>query len=138
MKLSDTEFESILAETRAEFEAALSTAEALDPLPLPEDYDVAASLSELGLDQPIDTTELDALLAHPRTPARTATIPPPVAYAIPVSGSVKISVRIPARDLIALKSHAAARGIPYQRLLKQTLCDAMRAWEGPAGKTGHI
>lgn len=63
------------------------------------------------------------------------TLPPPAspAHTPPaLTGTRKISLRVPARILAALKVRAAATGVPYQRLLNQALQNAVRSWEAPA------
>lgn len=113
---------------------------------------VATHNADLGLDlEPIgDLSELEAklfseldevlkvditALPHPATAAST---PPVAAHVIPTAGTVKISLRVPSSTLAAFKARAAERRQPYQKLLNQALRDAMRAWETPAGKAGHV
>lgn len=66
------------------------------------------------------TSSLKSLVARKGgTPARSAT---------PTTGAVKVSIRIPALVLAALKSQALATGKPYQALANQALRRAAVDW----------
>lgn len=49
-----------------------------------------------------------------------------------LTGTVKISVRVPRRVIAAFKTRAAEHRQPYQKLLNQVLREAVRGWETPA------
>jgi len=110
------EIDAIMAKALAQLDA---------PIPVLE-FDSAEmefDLAGLGLNVPFDPAN-DVLNFDPSAA-------PPLAPPVPVpapTGSRKISLRVPARILSALKARAAATGIPYQRLLNRVLRDAVRGW----------
>lgn len=131
MKLTD--IDTIFREPLAKLDTTLSTVDITLPELLGVEIDAyIADIAALKLEA-ID--DLDVLLAKTATPVRpTASTPPPP----PSTGTVKISVRVPAHTLAALKARAAECRRPYQKLLNQALRDAVKDWEAPACKTGYI
>lgn len=126
MKL--TEIDTIFGETLAKFDATLAKVEMTLPALLGEEIDAyIADIAALKLEA-ID--DLEVLLAKTATPVRPAASMPP-----PATGTVKISIRVPARTLLALKARAAECRQPYQKVVNQALHDAVRGWEVPVRRT---
>lgn len=70
-------------------------------------------------------TDLDFDMSQiPATPPGACSVP----FLPTAKGSRKISIRIPERTLAALKGQAAAKKIPYQRLINRTLAAAVAGW----------
>lgn len=131
MKLTD--IDTIFGETLAKLDATLATADVTVSALLGEEIDAyIADIAALKLEA-ID--DLEVLLAKTATPTHPAASTAPLP---PATGTVKISVRVPGRILAAIKTRAAERRHPYQRVLNQVLRDAVRTWEPPAGTTGHV
>lgn len=127
MKLNDIELDAKRSETHARLEAILATVGISHSELIGEEFDIEGDIEAMGLDTPISDADMEAMLAATSAPKRALafTAPSP-----PISiGSVKISVRVPARILAAIKARAAQRRQPYQKLLNQALRDAVKGWE---------
>lgn len=115
-KITDTEIVAVLA---------TAVAEPYEPISVLE-IDLVLSESDLvDLEINVSLGSGQAFLAFdPSTPPR-----PEYPNLVPAStGTRKISIRIPARVLAALKTRAASVGTPYQKLINRVLRDAICGW----------
>lgn len=94
--------------TAAEFEAITAAFLAAEDIPI------------LDLDLDFDSADLDfdwSSMPEPSTSSPVAGPAPPML----MTGTQKISIRVPRRILAAFKKKSALTGVPYQRLVNQVL-----------------
>ena len=75
-----------------------------------------------------DVADLECDFSNIPTPLPSTPSPRPVAHTGFTTGTLKVSIRIPARVLAAFKARAATTGTAYQSLMNRSLNATVLGW----------